>query len=131
MSTSFSYFDLSDHDEKDSFVDLLCDRLENSCFESIHREFLPADIIEKAFVSDEFGPNFSIDPRKRVAGLLGVEGESDLELLLIDYILARAKRLFLICLLADYGHLHAKMASFMRYEFDDERYHSRPSLGLS
>jgi hypothetical protein len=121
MSDLFSILDLPDHDETDSFVELLYERLEKSRFEDTFREFLPADVIDKALVSDEFGPNISIDPRKWVARLLGVEGETDLDTSLIIYILARAKRVFLICLLADFNHLHAKMAMFMEHEIDDDQ----------
>ena len=112
----------SEEDEHEiSIIETLYDSLEDSEFSRSSGEFLPADVIDRIFEHGPFRGDVSVDPRQRVLRLLHATSNAAQYEPLVDFILTRARRLFLTCLMCD-GHGHrARMSAFMDAGFDDDQ----------
>ena len=109
-----------EEDEEEAFIsEILYSCSQRSSFEKTSQKFVPIDAIDRIFAYGAQGMNVSPDPRHRVLKLLGKRLNAEEEASLLDFIVTRAKRLFLICIRSHQPHLHTKMTMFMEHEFDD------------
>jgi hypothetical protein len=114
----------SDEDEDEdeiSIIDFLYDRMEDSSFLETPGMFFPADAIETMFTTGAIRGNDCIGPRQRILKLLHAESNAAQYQSLVDFILTRARRTFLICLFVDERRIRAKMIAFMKHGFDDDQ----------
>jgi len=109
-----------EEDDEEAFIFKIlysCSRI--SSFEKTPQKFVPIDAIDRVFAYGAQGMNVSPDPRQRVLKLLGKDSNAEEEGSLLDFIVTRAKKLFIICIRTHQFKIHTKMTMFMEQNFDD------------
>lgn len=108
-------------DVADSFFDTLHNCLEKSRFQKTPHQFLPVDTIERVFTIGNTATNVTGNASQEIWKLLELKSATDRDAALVDFILSRARRVFLICLQSRQRHIHMKMIMFMKHGFDDDQ----------